>query len=261
MFRTKGFTLIELLVVIAIIVILAAILFPVLMQAREKARTISCLSNTKQIGTATQIYVQDFDETLPLDLYVRDSATKTAWTLFDELTPYLKNSQVFQCPTAPQAIDFDAEMLAVGMKADNNFRYASYVYNVAVFGDGGQGVINHRPAQTLSSLPFPADQPILNDGRMCGGLSFDMPIDGRHHEGLNVAYLDNHSKWFKATKNPHPDPTYYDAVMKAQLDAWIIATGPFRSADPNWPSFEFMGIVIDPACPDPAKSACILDPQ
>jgi len=56
----RGFTLIELLVVIAIIAILAAILFPVFAQAREKARQTSCLSNLKQSGTATLMYVQDF---------------------------------------------------------------------------------------------------------------------------------------------------------------------------------------------------------
>ena len=60
----QGFTLIELLVVIAIIAILAAILFPVFAQAREAARTVSCLSNNKQIGTAQVMYVQDYDETI-----------------------------------------------------------------------------------------------------------------------------------------------------------------------------------------------------
>ena len=61
----RGFTLIELLVVIAIIAILAAILFPVFAQAREAARKASCLSNIKQFGLATLMYVQDYDDMLP----------------------------------------------------------------------------------------------------------------------------------------------------------------------------------------------------
>jgi prepilin-type N-terminal cleavage/methylation domain-containing protein len=63
--RQGGFTLIELLVVIAIIAILAAILFPVFAQAREKARSSSCLSNQKQTALAFSMYAQDYDETYP----------------------------------------------------------------------------------------------------------------------------------------------------------------------------------------------------
>src|ERR671932_810669 len=65
LWQRRGFTLIELLVVIAIIAILAAILYPVFAQAREKGRQISCLSNLKQIGTGLTMYVQDWDEVLP----------------------------------------------------------------------------------------------------------------------------------------------------------------------------------------------------
>jgi len=57
--RRTGFTLIELLVVIAIIAVLAAILFPVFAKAREKARQITCLSNMKELGLASQMYLQD----------------------------------------------------------------------------------------------------------------------------------------------------------------------------------------------------------
>jgi prepilin-type N-terminal cleavage/methylation domain-containing protein len=67
--RTGGFTLIELLVVIAIIAILAAVLFPVFAKAREKARQIACLSNTKQLGLGFIQYSQDNDEQLPYCFY------------------------------------------------------------------------------------------------------------------------------------------------------------------------------------------------
>src|SRR5580698_6186489 len=63
--RIKGFTLIELLVVIAIIAILAAILFPVFAQAREKARQITCASNLKQVGLGFIMYATDYDEIFP----------------------------------------------------------------------------------------------------------------------------------------------------------------------------------------------------
>jgi prepilin-type N-terminal cleavage/methylation domain-containing protein/prepilin-type processing-associated H-X9-DG protein len=87
----KAFTLIELLVVIAIIAILAAILFPVFAQAREKARAITCVSNLKQIGLATLMYIQDYDETFPYAQGNDQAARPTVANLVD---PYIKAGQL-----------------------------------------------------------------------------------------------------------------------------------------------------------------------
>ncbi len=82
--KQKGFTLIELLVVIAIIAILAAILFPVFSQAREKARQTSCLSNFKQIGLSVRMYSQDYDEKFPMGTY----PGPRNWEVNPDVNPY-----------------------------------------------------------------------------------------------------------------------------------------------------------------------------
>jgi len=88
----RAFTLIELLVVIAIIAILAAILFPVFAQARAKARSISCLSNQKQIGTGLMMYTQDYDETYPIShQLVPPRPTWAGFTWRESIGSYIKN--------------------------------------------------------------------------------------------------------------------------------------------------------------------------
>jgi prepilin-type N-terminal cleavage/methylation domain-containing protein len=112
--RNSAFTLIELLVVIAIIAILAAILFPVFAQARERARAISCTSNIRQISTALKMYQQDYDEVMCTSgnlppqgdnafnsrnidgqNLVRMLGGGFSWYL----QPYIKNVQIFRCPS------------------------------------------------------------------------------------------------------------------------------------------------------------------
>ena len=138
--KRLAFTLIELLVVIAIIAILAAILFPVFAQAREKARSASCLSNTKQIGLAITMYRQDYDQVNPRHRLcpnrtgdglcstasptVSTGPNETWWAPYDNsispeppsplsvqyntavkagmLQPYFKNLMIFKCPSYPQ---------------------------------------------------------------------------------------------------------------------------------------------------------------
>ena len=126
--RRKGFTLIELLVVIAIIAILAAMLFPVFARARESARKIQCLSNVKNIATAVQMYLTDYDKSPPaehrpevlayFDSYPGGGNTHH-WESFSlypdcqltwQANPYLrwpvimdeyvKNRDVYRCPSA-----------------------------------------------------------------------------------------------------------------------------------------------------------------
>jgi prepilin-type N-terminal cleavage/methylation domain-containing protein/prepilin-type processing-associated H-X9-DG protein len=96
----SGFTLIELLVVIAIIAILAAILFPVFAQARERARTTSCLSNIKQQTTGHIMYWQDYDEVVAPHAWRNGAAFPEDRRYWPELIqPYLKNWQILRCPS------------------------------------------------------------------------------------------------------------------------------------------------------------------
>lgn len=110
----KAFTLIELLVVIAIIAILAAILFPVFAQAKLSAKKISDLSNQKQIGTGLQIYLADYDDTLPPyrtrntpnpgspNPYI--TGNSAGRTFFHQLLhPYIKSLDMWKSPINPSA--------------------------------------------------------------------------------------------------------------------------------------------------------------
>ena len=119
--KDSGFTLIELLVAIAIIAILAAILFPVFSQARDQARSISCLSSQKQIALAARMYMEDFDGALfhHHEGWVLDDGTQVdrlpatkdeclgggqgnsnaekPWAIFFQ--PYMKNRNLLFCPS------------------------------------------------------------------------------------------------------------------------------------------------------------------
>ena len=101
--QSTGFTLIELLVSIAIIAILAAMLFPVLAQAREQARKTTCLSNEKQMGAAALMYLQDYDESMPNAQWIGPAAFPPPWvfgpSIRDLLTVYTQNQQIFICPS------------------------------------------------------------------------------------------------------------------------------------------------------------------
>ena len=138
--KRRAFTLIELLVVIAIIAILAAILFPVFAQAKEAAKKASCLSNMKQLGVSTMLYINDYDDVYPKGYYYElDGPTAGRRVQFAYiLQPYMKNVQIFKCltdyvPTPPASSSGYVDLTVPEL---------SYIPNYAVLPAHDGGIVN-----------------------------------------------------------------------------------------------------------------------
>jgi prepilin-type N-terminal cleavage/methylation domain-containing protein/prepilin-type processing-associated H-X9-DG protein len=206
--KSRGFTLIELLVVIAIIAILAAILFPVFAQAREKARQTSCLSNQKQLGLASVMYEQDFDEYTPGGInfefcspdystcdFWDGLVTNNTWSSYTWdssqglLAPYIKAPAVEICP--------DAINLVNG---------PGYLPPAASYGSNAQ--IDDVP---LANIQAPSDTILYADSAQWSGTGTTIytcdPIQSAYEQGVedgvhglhgggvaNVAWCDGHVK-------------------------------------------------------------------
>jgi prepilin-type N-terminal cleavage/methylation domain-containing protein/prepilin-type processing-associated H-X9-DG protein len=215
--RSVGFTLIELLVVIAIIAILAAILFPVFAQAREKARAATCISNGKQIALGMRLYRDDYDgEYLPW--YVAPPQAlidKLPWTWPYLVMPYVKNEAIFTCPTLGEPL------IGPGYGGNPKWgRAGSYEYVVELAGyTYGQSVVqkgfkfrspgewdevripvlidNHRD-KFFPNYTYWRDIPCKH--------GHDPVRSSVHHGGAIVGFADGHAKWLhrltiEASKN------------------------------------------------------------
>jgi prepilin-type processing-associated H-X9-DG protein len=195
--------------VIAIIAILAAILFPVFAQAREAARKTSCLSNIKQAGLATLLYVQDYDETFPMNLYFGYDPMPCVYTAWTAILPYSKNSQLYACPSNPTAMDFPPMMSTIGMPPPCNSSptlfYISYMPNFALLDWGNPSNVfgpNNRPVKALAQVEFPVETSMWSDSTgtlpdECFNL-MDEPVQPRHMNTLNSVFVDGHAKNMKA---------------------------------------------------------------
>jgi prepilin-type N-terminal cleavage/methylation domain-containing protein/prepilin-type processing-associated H-X9-DG protein len=221
----RGFTLIELLVVIAIIAILAAILFPVFAQARDKARAATCMSNSKQIGLAWMMYAQDYDETtVP---YVRKEANKEVgrywideggfngfvhrgafWCWMDGILPYVKNDGVFACPSRAWLGPRTALPHTIGCNPIMYYRGGNVAKNWMWMDEGIPTATINKPAQKVAF-----GDNAYHDQGPSSGLNLRYAIQtavwypprekylgipdvlGPHSRGYNVGYYDGHVKW------------------------------------------------------------------
>jgi prepilin-type N-terminal cleavage/methylation domain-containing protein/prepilin-type processing-associated H-X9-DG protein len=223
-----AFTLIELLVVIAIIAILAAILFPVFAQAKEAAKKTSCLSNTKQIGLAAMMYLNDYDDTywwnpwpggLQQDYYL--PIPQPTLGFYDLLQPYVKNQGVFSCP-------------------DNQDPYyaGNYPLNYKVnYGDNE--LLCTYMATTSSTIQDPADIAIMADSDLIWSTFIGYEVqdsDGqyrrywllsnqqswiygtpRHTGGINGTFADGHSKYSGPPSITNASALYYGYYHRLRI--------------------------------------------
>jgi len=232
MTKRKAFTLIELLVVIAIIAILAAILFPVFAQAKAAAKKTACLSNFKQLGLATNMYLNDYDDHLP---YTGDNFNFWAWYPSEqcnggatvcplgfmdpgayqnwgqEIYPYVKNLGVYLCPTAPKVTG-----VPYGFSSNAGAGNTTYDYNGAVVGASSTSmsspattiVLQSADGATIDAYMQPtifntvsntAGNLITVSGTpACNGIDINWMAEV-HGKGDNYAFADGHAKNYVRT--------------------------------------------------------------
>lgn len=208
----RGFTLIELLVVIAIIVIVAAILFPVFAQAREKARQTTCLSNLRQVGAAALIYAQDYDESMVHTELGGDVSDANERYWGDMLAPYLKNWPLLVCPSAAGGpLQFKTGPTRFSQQWSYTYGINDITDNTPACTPGGGGSGPDSPAcrhlgvagQALAALSFPSATILIADSLPAAGDTGDVstgrapsmnPNDlahGRHEINWQWGHRDN----------------------------------------------------------------------
>ncbi|MBB6051862.1 type II secretion system protein [Armatimonas rosea] len=279
----RGFTLIELLVVIAIIAILAAILFPVFAQARAKARSIACLSNVRQIGTAFAMYVQDYDETTP-------SGRSGGWEWWVELVPYFKSLDLIHCPDRndPNVRNYGG---ACTSAIYSRTKQSGYGYNWGPISYRGGGLMGPRTVEancgqqylgmSLAAIDLPAETFAFGDTydtpRQTIAVSFALDGYGgtsnagfRHTLGMfNYAFVDGHAKAIKvrggfmggAFNGKFIIPANRDIARTAfcsSQTAVISANGFDGTNIPNLPCNQITDWIYAnyPACPASGGSNC-----
>jgi prepilin-type N-terminal cleavage/methylation domain-containing protein/prepilin-type processing-associated H-X9-DG protein len=181
--RRPGFTLIELLVVVAVIALLAALLFPALAEARERARETHCINNLRQIGLAFEGYARDWEETFPAGSASLEGETVVAAPLRmgrgvdrgswkRQITPHARSKEIFLCPSNPLGWDAHDRYESFWdrpphwiLSPDPRDRYPlSYGMNVYLYHHAEEADEGFR-AVALSDLPDPAGTILVGEVR------------------------------------------------------------------------------------------------
>jgi prepilin-type N-terminal cleavage/methylation domain-containing protein len=218
-----GFTLIELLVVVAISALLAAILFPVFAQAREKARQAACMSNMRQFGAAGWMYTQDYDGMYvpPFKYEGRQSVCEGLYWWDDLLQPYLKNRQIPLCPSWQNTSSCKQKPYSYGINTVGRWDYYKPWWgkesqhfgfrcqDSRIFSDVGCSVAEAEVADPAGTI-WIADSTNIELYREAyldyvaatslnrNGQDGAAPAFRRHSDGFNAVHGDGHVHWYRA---------------------------------------------------------------
>lgn len=224
--RRKGFTLIELLVVIAIIAILAAILFPVFITAKNKGQQASCSSNLKQISAAAVMYMDDHKGGTWLDADNIGGKIGSASSYFVVLFPYTRTYKAWICPANVK----DAKA------ADGETSYKINQWTCGYPQVAHLSKIRYASKCWMAVEGLPRSQWYRNrwiQSTIFAGPSwFYYATEARHSDGYNIAYMDGHVAWHRQfTPDQIPEvhsfpPPSWDMYSPEQKKfAWGRATG------------------------------------
>jgi prepilin-type N-terminal cleavage/methylation domain-containing protein/prepilin-type processing-associated H-X9-DG protein len=235
--KRRAFTLIELLVVIAIIAILAAILFPVFAKARDRAKSIQCLNNLKQLSTAFMSYFQDNEDMFPPYAAVQNWGDHQGWT--ERLYPYYRNVDILHCPSNTKSnYGYSMNALSSSSYAKRTTRVRNpskflHLVECAGSGDRNRRPLNPNPTTSVdtgdsdlttewgdlpagnqqdgwvyltksgvvTNTPQPNGMPIWKYRDISGIHWGRLYYPGWHGGGNNVMFLDGHCKWLPGWKD------------------------------------------------------------